>query len=235
MPREIPKTAVNVILPSHKSDPDTAITLRGKEKKMTITEGKLTYDAEGNEGGRYHSRVLHAPGENSGLTIGRGYDMKEKSTEKIDRDLTNAGVDADMAAIISRASGLAGSNAKNFITENGLKTFEISMETQEILFKTVYAELAGDVKRICNKADCVAAYGAVDWDGLNPLIKDVLIDLRFRGDYYGKTRKKIQTLAAKNDAGGFARAMNDASFWKDSCGVPPDRFDRRVKYLENVL
>lgn len=202
---------------------------------MAITEGRLTYDAEGNEGGRYHSRVLHVPGESSGLTIGRGYDMKEKRPEKIKDDLENAGVAADMAGVLAKGSGLAGSRAKEFISDNGLEQFEISMETQEILFKTIYAELANDVKRICNKADCVEAYGAVDWDGLNPLIKDVLIDLRFRGDYYGKTRRKIQALAAQNDASGFARAMNDADFWKVSCGVPPDRFERRVQYLEDLL
>lgn len=198
---------------------------------MSIDKGKLTYDAEGNEGGPYHSRILHVPGSTSGLTIGRGYDMKEKSAAKIEGDLKNAGVPADKAAMISKAAGLAGDQAKAFIDANGLKDFEITMEAQEKLFEVVYAELEEDVIRICEKADCVETYGAVDWANLNPKIKDVLVDLRFRGDYYGKTRKKIQKLAAQNDLAGFAEAMKDADFWKGSCGVPPDRFNRRVAYL----
>ncbi len=201
---------------------------------MSIEKGKLTFDAEGNEGGPYHSRVLHVPGSTSGLTIGRGYDMKEKKAAKIEADLKNAGVAADLAAKVSKAAGLSGNSAKQFIKSNGLESFEISKEAQEILFKTVYDELEVDVKRICNKADCVKAYGAVNWDGLNPVIKDILVDLRFRGDYYGKTRKKIQKFAAQNDFQTFADAIRDEGFWKGSCGVPPDRFNRRVAYLKTA-
>ena len=51
---------------------------------MTITKGLLTYKAMGMEGGDFHSRKLHVPSDRSGLTIGRGYDMKEKSSYKIE-------------------------------------------------------------------------------------------------------------------------------------------------------
>ena len=58
---------------------------------MEPREGLLTFRAEGNniKGSRYYSRVLHWPGIpsqckrfGSGVTIGRGYDMKHRSSEK---------------------------------------------------------------------------------------------------------------------------------------------------------
>lgn len=43
----------------------------------------MTFDQEGleNPGKKYHSRVPHVPSSSSGVTIGRGYDMKYKTNE----------------------------------------------------------------------------------------------------------------------------------------------------------
>lgn len=46
-------------------------------------EGTITFDSEGTEGGLFHSRKLHVPTFSSGLTIGRGYDMRFKTAMKI--------------------------------------------------------------------------------------------------------------------------------------------------------
>lgn len=51
-------------------------------------EGVVTFDSEGTEGGLYHSRILHVPTETSGLTLGRGYDMKLKIGTQISADLS---------------------------------------------------------------------------------------------------------------------------------------------------
>ena len=199
---------------------------------MSITKGKLTFDAEGQEGGPFHSRVLHVPSGTSGLTIGRGYDMKEKRSSKIASDLSNAGVPADMAEALSRASGLSGEAARQFIEDNSLSGFEITPDAQETLFEATYAEMEADVRRICDKADCVAAYGAVDWEALNPAIKDALVDLRFRGDYHPTSRRLIQSYVANNDLPAFAGAISDRGSWQ---GVPQDRFNRRVNYVQEAL
>ena len=54
-------------------------------------EGLLTFRAEGNNtrGSLFYSRVIHWPGRlaecsrsGSGVTIGRGYDMKHRSPKK---------------------------------------------------------------------------------------------------------------------------------------------------------
>ena len=212
---------------------DISSPVEVSEKKTSNTEpevGKLTYDAEGMEGGRYHSRILHVPADTSGVSLGRGYDFKEKSSIKIKNDLVQAGVAPDVAETLSQASGLYGDLARTFITNLQLSDFEISMETQNKLFTIIYAELSADVQRICNKTDCVAAYGSVDWDNLNPKIKEVIIDLRYRGDYIPKSRKLLQSYVANNDLPSFSHIIKQREHWEQ---VPLDRFNRRAQYLSS--
>jgi hypothetical protein len=82
---------------------------------MEPREGLLTFNAEGNNvrSNRYYSRVLHWPGIlsqckkfGSGVTIGRGYDMKHRSSEKIIRDLTYAGIPLEKAKKIAENASL---------------------------------------------------------------------------------------------------------------------------------
>ena len=198
---------------------------------MTITKGLLTYEAEGMEGGTFHSRKLHVPSDSSGLTIGRGYDMKEKTSAKIEADLNLAGVDLEQAIVLSGAANLSGPTAIQFIVDNSLENFEISIETQENLFNISYEELSADVQRICDKPDCVNIYGEVNWNELNPAIKDVMVDLRYRGDYTPQSRKLIQKMVADNDIEQFTLTLCDRDLWER---VPLDRFNRRVDFLLKV-
>ncbi len=64
------------------------------------------------------SNRLHWPGGGSGVTLGPGYDMKERSEADIIRDMTRIGVQADKAQLIAKASGLAGSDAREFSKAN---------------------------------------------------------------------------------------------------------------------
>lgn len=89
-----------------------------------------------------------------------------------------------------------------------------------------------DVKRICTKSDVVEKYGPCDWDKLNTAIVEILVDLRFRGDYNPTSRTFLQKYVAKNDLDGFVAAMKLASNW---INVPTDRFNRRNDYLIEAL
>lgn len=192
------------------------------------SEGVLTFEAEGNEGGPFHSRILHVPSNTSGLTIGRGYDMKEKTPTKIINDLVSAGVDANKAYQISKASSLHGSAAKQFIIDNDLLDFTISPTTQKTLFDNSYQDESSQVKRICTKKDVTKLYGDCDWDKLDTRIKDILVDLKFRGDYTSDARAAIQEAASSNNLKDFKSAIIDRTNWTD---VPQDRFEARKKYI----
>ena len=194
--------------------------------------GLVTWESEGTEGGRFHSRTLSVPSDSSGLTIGRGYDMKERKDAAIAADLSAAGVPAADAARISKAAGLSGAAAKKFISDQKLGSFEISKPAQVALFLTTYNALKADVARICAKPDVVAAFGACDLAKTDRAIVDILVDLRFRGDYTGSSRGLVQKAAAKNDLAGFAAALQNPAHWPN---VPRDRFNRRAAFLANAL
>ena len=199
---------------------------------FTVPFGQLTFDAEGLEQrGRFFSRTLHVPGPWSGATIGRGYDMRERSRDEIVADLVAAGVARATAARLAQTRGLRGRQAKAFIAERNLGAIEITPAQQKALFLLTYRELEGDVLRICRKHDVVAKYGAVDWDGLVPLIRDVLVDLRYRGDYTGATRERVQPPAVRNSLAAFRRVLSNEDYWVGERSVPRDRFRRRRDYL----
>ena len=63
----------------------------------------------------YHSRRLHVPDGNSGLTLGRGYDLRKRMNADVQADLANAGVMGDMAFKISTASRKWGLAASQFV------------------------------------------------------------------------------------------------------------------------
>ncbi|MAL97769.1 MAG: hypothetical protein CL583_04880 [Alteromonadaceae bacterium] len=190
--------------------------------------GRLTWDAEGQEGGRFHSRVLHVPTASSGLTLGRGYDFRERARVEVQQQLTHAGVAPSDAASLSGGARLVGRAAESFIVNSDLLDFEVSPGCQLRLFEAVYAEMENDVQRICAARDVVVAYGAVDWRQLDARIKDMLVDLRYRGDYTARSRRHIQPSVVQNDLSAFAKTMSDHAIWT---AVPPDRFERRKQFL----
>ncbi len=205
----------------------------GLDNGFPIPErGGLTFNSEGQEGGPFDSRIFHVPSSRSGLTIGRGYDMKMRSKSEIRDDLTEANVDLAMAALISQAAGLKGEQAEEFIEENDLEDFEITPQQQLKLFVIEYARKEADTRRLATKADVTRAYGATDWDALDPTIKDVLIDLRFRGDYTPTIRRFLPGCVASNDLEGFAREIGNQANWP---GVPEDRFERRKAMCDAAL
>ena len=134
---------------------------------LSPTEGGLTWGTEGNEGGPYHSRRLHVPDGNSGLTLGRGYDLRERVGATAQADLASAGLAGGMAFKISTAAGKRGADASRFVIDNDLLDFEITPQVQLKLFEKVYDEHLADVKRISNGAAMVGAYGKVNWDRLD--------------------------------------------------------------------
>lgn len=197
----------------------------------TVARGQITFDAEGveDQASRFHSRRLHWPEGASGVTIGRGYDMKQRSQAEVRADLIAAGIEESRADQLAKGARLSGQDAKQFVQDN--RGIEITPTEQKRLFEQTYAVMEADVRRIVSKPDVVEAYGETDWEKLNPAIRDVVVDLRFRGDYSPATRKLIQSLVAANDLQGLIKAMGDPGKWKN---VPFDRFRRRLNFLREA-
>ena len=110
-------------------------------REKTILKGKLTYNAEGNDipSSPYYSRVIHWPGNAlSGVTLGRGYDMGDRSESDVYNDMVMSGISHEQAAKISKGAGLKGVAARDFVALNKAKVGEITLEQQEKLFSIIY-------------------------------------------------------------------------------------------------
>ena len=215
-------TAVPVLPPS----------AQGSQGDFQVDAGQLTFDAEGMEQrGRYFSRNPHVPTDSSGVTLGRGYDMRDKTPAGINADLTACGLDPAAASQFAKAAGLSGAAGKSFIVQQNLSNFEITPGQQKLLFALTYQQMVGDVLRICQKPDLVARYGATDWAALPAKVRDLVVDLRYRGDYTPSSRERIQPLLVANNATAIATLMADEAYWCGPEKVPQDRFRRRRDYL----
>lgn len=211
----------------HEGTYDKKYGTADQAENYTVGKGQLTFDAEGTEGGRYHSRTAHRPPGASGVTVGRGYDVGQHTHAKTVADFVAAGIAPEQAEAYALAAGKTGDTAATWLENNKDTLAEITPEQQKTLFESTYGEMATDVQRISDKPDTQAAYGDVDLKTADPTVRDTLVDLRYRGDYTTNSRKKVQGLAAENDVAGLATLMNDPEQWK---GVPPDRFARRAAY-----
>lgn len=196
--------------------------------KVQPSVGLLTWCAEGSGDplSPYFSRFPHVPGLASGVTIGRGYDMKLRSREEILSDLQSAGVSRSTALALSLGAQLSGQKARAFA--QSYQDAPLGAEQERVLFETTWQRMYDDVQRISERAATVSAYGRIPWTSLDPRITDILVDLRYRGDYTPRSREFIQGFAASNDLARVTAAMCDRDLWP---GVPSERFHARCRFL----
>ena len=84
---------------------------------LQVDRGQVTFDSEGNDNPNsiYFSRKPHVPSSASGITIGRGYDLKLRKQSEVYNDLTNSGMSSSIALKFSHGIGLKGDRAKNYL------------------------------------------------------------------------------------------------------------------------
>lgn len=210
------------------------VALHPNHPDLTVAFGQTTFNAEGQEArGKFFSRAIHWPGGASGVTLGRGYDMGQRTRLQILSELRYAGMSESDANFLSGAAGLRGESARRFVATRSVESPSISLPAQRALFETITTpEIIGDIKRILAKPDLQATYGAVTWDQLDPLAQELVFDLRYRGDYTPETRTQIQPALVSGNIELLARVMADRAYWA-SRGVPPQRIEDRISLLQN--
>ena len=191
--------------------------------------GKLTFESEGNNKpeSKYFSRRASVPPGSSGVTIGRGYDMKHRSKQEVQEDLVSAGVPNEDSAKLSDGAGLTGVDAKAFVDREDIKKIIISEEAQKKLFEIVYPIYFNQAKVICQKAHLEnESYGKCKWVNMDTKVKELIADLIYRGDYTRTTRTKIQEALVNGDKNKILEALDKLT------NVPFDRQKRRKNYLK---
>ena len=205
-------------------------TIHPHHPDLAVSFGQGTFDCEGLEArGQYFSRVIHWPGGKSGVTIGRGYDMGQRTRLQVLSELRHAGVGEEDALFLAGAAGLRGERARNFVGGALSSSPVLSLRAQRRLFETITTpEVISDIQRILAKPDLRAKYGPISWDALSPMAREVVFDLRYRGDYTPETRTRVQPLLVAQDDAGLLALLEDRAYWL-ALKVPITRIDARIE------
>lgn len=173
---------------------------------------------------------MHWPEGVSGVTIGRGYDLGQQADPRA--DLVNAGIKEPLLSWLVGAKGLHGQAAKTYLNgaSQEIRKHVITRKQQYMLFISVYEFMRKDILRISGVTSNVEKYGVLQWEAVDKKIQDIIVDLRYRGDYDVDARKFIQKPFTGNDMAKIKLEMSKHSNW---VGVPPNRFAERNRYLES--
>lgn len=147
---------------------------------LVVERGQVTFDAEGNDNpsSYYFSRQLHWPGGASGVTLGRGYDMRHRTKASVCADLMQAGLDVETSRKFSQGAELFSDAARDFVTANKAAYGVISTRSQRVLFETVvYPRYAIAAQQ---QYESVAAPGTPLWEDLDSRVRDIAVDLTYQ-------------------------------------------------------
>ncbi|WP_081943127.1 pesticin C-terminus-like muramidase [Dickeya fangzhongdai] len=212
------------------SEPTESVSAQGNSRQIpTVLKGKVTYDAEGREErGQYFSRQIHYPeskdpsvAAKTGVTIGRGYDMGERTQAQVYNDLIAAGIPASQASRISAAAGKKGINAKIFVNNNK-DIGEITTEQQIKLFNNIYPAYESRAQ-LRYKEKTKGMRNVTKWEDLNPAIRDILVDIVYQG-FQGK---QAMPAASQNNIDQFITFLNNNEEYQQY-----EKGRHRVAYLQ---
>ncbi|UQY44256.1 peptidoglycan-binding protein [Mixta hanseatica] len=168
---------------------------------LRVSQGQFTFDNEGLDYSTatvpfratptlWFSRVLHWHGGNSGVTLGRGFDMKLRSTGEIHSMLRQAGLEEHKAVICSRAAGLSGRAAQQFVTVFGPMVGEITHQQQIQLFEMAWHTKIHYARGVYLRHSADIAQ-RLPWEQIDGKIKDIFIDTLYQGNRNAGIMAKI--------------------------------------------
>lgn len=171
---------------------------------LHVSIGQITFDAEGTDyitavapfrqqKYPFFSRILHwPPVGGSGVTLGRGYDMGNRSAGEILSTLMLAGIEEYKAQICAKAAGLKNREADQFVKVYGPFVGEITHQQQIRLFEIAYREKIEYGKGVYSRhVEKLKIVKAVQWNSLDKVIRDAFIDTLYQGNITAKQMVKI--------------------------------------------
>ncbi len=176
------------------------------------------------------------------MTIGYGYDMGSKTSAGIRRDLVavEPAIESDWVLRLGDAAGLTGSAADTFVRENG--DISIDEEQGRALFDLTYAAETAAARDFAMNPDTYARLGvpypAADWDRLAPVIRGIVIDLKFRGDYrpWWPAQAELQQAIVDDDPIAVLEQLRRIDIFPDDLATKASaRFEARITWFEQAI
>lgn len=161
---------------------------------LTVSAGQVTFDAEGgdNPSRNNFSRHIHCPSDDSGVTIGRGYDLKMRSESSIISDLTQAGVPLAQAQQIAKSHGKSGAAAKAFVRDNRAAIGTITHQMQVRLFELIYPRYVETAHHFYDLRTANIPQRPT-WENLKPAVRALTVDFVYQGFKSENTMKKCMS------------------------------------------
>ncbi|WP_299021967.1 LysM peptidoglycan-binding domain-containing protein [uncultured Photobacterium sp.] len=232
------------------------------KKWLNVPKGQLTFSSEGNDidTSPYFTRIPHIPHNNgvvigeSGITFGRGLDIGKRTSSDITQLFANVAkhcnpISDNLLKWLQDGAGKTKHTAyehyKQLNTMVANDELVLTRKQQHFLFLEIYPWYEQETERLVTKADVRAAYDkehVIIWEKLPVNIKDVLVDLTYRGDNTGSDDPKGSTRAwfipalvydIKNGLIGTSSSFYNVMIndhWRER-GVDSNRFKKRWEYL----
>ncbi len=190
----------------------------------------ITYYAEGS---LKETRKIHFPGGESGATIGKGFDFKFKTKNEIEYFFKSISLSSQIIKELKKLAKLSASQAKRIIDKSPLLKTLVLTDKQIIeLFKKTYAVYKNRAKDLTKHKGNMNKYGDPAWETMPSKLKELIIDLTYRGDYSSfkgvKRIPQIQKFIVKRDYQGLCEFYNND---KNRGIVPLNRWMRRKKLV----
>lgn len=184
-------------------------------------------------------RPYHPAGP-SGVSIGYGYDMRERTAQRVATDLASVAppIQPEWIDALAEAAGLTGDDAAAFVADHGV--IFLTLDQADSLFDVTYTEETALAREFATRPDTLAHLGddypAADWEALHPAIRGILIDLKFRGDYrpWWPQQRDLQDAVVANDPRRVLSEIRDATNFPADLATSA-RFQARIAWLEWVL
>jgi hypothetical protein len=160
------------------------------------------------------------PSTSSGVTLGHGYDMKERSADRIEAELIAAGVDKKVAVAYRSAAGKSGKKADAWVNKNASIAALTPAQEKQLFINEYQATTNAVIAETLAKPE-IGADGGYKKDGtdlkldidlahLNPIILAFVVDLRFRGDLK-KAWPHIKDAVRENDLAKLQALVGDVA------------------------
>ncbi len=181
---------------SAKNAPASLASSRPASQLHTSEKGlQFIYTREALEG---RSNVLHWPGGSSGVTLGPGYDMKERTEAAIAKDMQAIGQPADTAKKIAKGTGLKGDSAKKFAADNKslvLLDEKIEFKLLKIIVPAYEAQVRNRITAnlLQHEFDALVSF-AYNIGSVPPAIANLI--------NRGKIRNALTEMKTRNTSGG---------------------------------
>ena len=180
---------------------------------LKVTSGQFTFDLEGGDkaGSVNDSRVLHHPTPDSGVTIGRGVDLKYFTAEMVDSLFGSAGFSQSDIGLFKQAAGKTSNAADDFVKSNKEVIGRISVDQQNALFQIAYPLKQEYASEVYSRA-LVGLTGdktsQANWAGMNEKIKTIYTDLLYQGALpAAAARTYLLPAMLENDVGAFREGL----------------------------